>query len=49
MAAVARPCLAVFGDDMALVLEVQERPKLAVPADDHVTSTAAISTVRTSL
>ena len=49
MAAVARPCLAVLSDDVALVLEVQERPKLAVPSDDHVASTAAISTVRTSL
>ncbi len=49
MATVARSCLAVLSDDVALVLEVQKRPKLAVPADDHVASTAAISTIRTSL
>ena len=37
------------GDDVALVFEVQERPKLAVPANDHVPPTAPVSTVRTAL
>ena len=46
---VARAGFAVGGDDVALVFEVQERPQLTVPANDHVPTTAAISPVWTAL
>ena len=46
---VARTRLAVRGDHVPLVFEVQERPEVVVPANDHVTSTSAVASVRTAL
>lgn len=39
---------AVFGKDVTLILEVDERPILAVPSQDNAASFTSVSTVRST-
>ena len=38
----------MFRDDMSLILQMQERPQLAVSTDDDMTTAASIATIRTT-
>ena len=40
---------AVFSDDVAGILEVQQRPILGIASDDHVPSASPVTAVRTAL
>ena len=49
MTTVATPRIAVTGEDVLPVFEVQQRPHLGIALQDHMASPSAVSAVRSAL